>query len=244
MLNTAGDAAGPAHWNSVWKNLPPIQQYSGPVIEQHPVLSKFLSRTRGRAIEIGCVPGNFMIYLNKEFGYSVDGLDYSENLEYTRANLERNSVHDAKLYHENAFDFVPETKYDLVFSAGFVEHFDDHNLAVRKHAELAKPGGLVVVIVPNITHVHRVLCGLFAPEFLSVHRFPLMDKRILRETLEQEGLRVVHCEYHRTFRPVYRLPKPLDLVSRGLQKSLRLARLDDLGNRFASPYLISISTKK
>ena len=35
-------------------------------------------------------------------------------------------------------------KYDLVLSVGFAEHFDNHELVVRKHAEWAKPGGLVV----------------------------------------------------------------------------------------------------
>lgn len=244
MSNSVGDAAGVAHWNSVWKNLPPIRTYSGPVFESHPVLSKFLSKTNGCAIEIGCVPGNYMIYLNKEFGYQVDGLDYSENLGYTRTNLDQNGIHDAQLYHENLFNFASDKKYDLVFSTGFVEHFDDHELVVRKHAELAKPGGLVVVIVPNLTHVHRLLCGWVAPEFLRVHRFPLMHKHVLRQTLERVGLRVIHCEYHRTFRPVYRLPKPLDFLSRALQGFLRIAHMDNVGNRFGSPYLISISTKE
>ena len=62
---------------------------------------------------------------------------------------------------------MPPKKYDLVLSGGFAEHFDDHELVVRKHAEWAKPRGLVVIIVPNLTHIHRLLCGWFAPEVLS-----------------------------------------------------------------------------
>ncbi len=53
-----------------------------------PVLSRFLSHAGGGdAIEIGCGTGSYMIYLNKEFGYRIDGLDYSDNMDYVRANL-------------------------------------------------------------------------------------------------------------------------------------------------------------
>ena len=239
------DAAGKPYWNSIWEKLPPVQSYQGLVYEQHPVLAKFLSKTGGGdAIEIGCGSGNYMVYIAKEFGYRIDGLDYSNNMDYVRANLLHNGIHDSELFNVDFFQFTPTKKYDLVLSGGFVEHFDDYEEVVRKHTEFLKPGGLVVIIVPNLTHIHRLLCGWFAPETLKVHRFPLMHKQVLRQTLEKMGLKVLHCEYHKTFRPVYQLPVALNYVSRGLQKMLRISRLDDIGNSFGSPYLISVSTSK
>jgi SAM-dependent methyltransferase len=244
VYDAAGDAAGKNYWNSIWKQLPPVERYEGPVHEQHPVLSRFLSDTGGGdAIEIGCGTGNYMIYINKEFGYRVDGLDYSDNMEYVRANLLCNGVEDSELFRADFFEFAPTRKYDLVLSGGFAEHFDDHELVVRKHAEWAKPGGLVVVIVPNLTHIHRLLCGWFAPEVLHIHRFPLMRRSVMRKTLEKAGLRVLHCEFHKTFRPTYNLPKIIDFLVRALRKLLQISGLDDIGNRFASPYLISVSRK-
>ena len=240
----AGDAAGKNYWNSIWGKLPPVELYDGPVFEQHPVLSRFLPHTKGGdAIEIGCGTGNYMIYINKEFGYRIDGLDYSDNLDYVRANLAYNGITDSELFNADFFNFVPAKKYDLVLSGGFAEHFDNHKLVVRRHAEWAKPGGLVVIIVPNLTHIHWLLCGLFAPEVLAVHRFPLMRKSVMRQTLEEAGLSVLHCEYHRTFRPTYKLPRGIDLSARAAGKALRIFGLDDIGNRFASPYLISVSRK-
>ncbi len=240
-----GDAAGRYFWNSTWQNLPPLHHYQGPVFEQHPVLAKYLFRTDGAsAIEIGCVPGNFMVYLNKEFGYRVDGIDYSDQLDYVRANLEYNGIFDSKLFAGDFFEFSPSEQYDLVFSGGFVEHFDDHELVVRKHAELAKPGGTVVIFLPNLTYLHKWLAWLFARDTLRVHRLQLMDKTVLRRTLEKAGLQVLHCDYHRTFRPTYKLPQLVDWISRAIQKMLRICHLDNLGNRFASPYLISVSVKQ
>jgi SAM-dependent methyltransferase len=240
----AGDAAGKNYWNSLWAKLPPVERYDGPVYEHHPVLSRFLSKAGGGdAIEIGCGTGNFMIYINKEFGYRVDGLDYSDNMEYVRANLAYNGIRHAELFRADFFDFVPASKYDLVLSGGFAEHFDDYELVVKKHAEWAKPGGLVVIIVPNLTHIHRLLCGWFAPEVLRIHRFPLMHTKVMRQTLEKAGLRVLHCEYYKTFRPTYQLPRIMDLSGRAVRKLLQISGLDDIGNRFGSPYLISVSRK-
>jgi SAM-dependent methyltransferase len=157
--------------------------------------------------------------------------------------LSCNGIQDAELFKADFFQTVPVRKYDLVFSGGFVEHFDDHELVVKKHAEWAKPGGLVVIIVPNLTHIHRVLCGWFDPEVLRVHRFPLMRSSVLREALEKAGVSVLHCDYHKTFRCTYVLPKPVDFVARAAQKLLKLSGLDNIGNRFGSPYLISVSRK-
>jgi SAM-dependent methyltransferase len=244
ICDRAGDAAGKKYWNSIWNKLPPVTLYEGPVYEHHAVLSRFLSNAGGGdAIEIGCASGNHMIYINKEFGYRVDGLDYSDNMEYVRANLSYNGIHDAELFSTDFFHTAPAKKYDLVFSGGFVEHFDDHELVVKKHAEWAKPGGLVVIIVPNLTHIHKLLCGWFDPEVLRIHRFPLMRSAVLREALEGAGLRVLHCDYHKTFRCTYALPKPVDFIARAAQKLLRLSGLDNIGNRFGSPYLISVSRK-
>jgi len=244
ICDAAGDAAGKKYWNSIWEKLPPVERYDGPVYEHHSVLKRFLTNAGGAdAIEIGCGTGNFMIYINKEFGYHVDGLDYSDNMEYVRANLSHNGISDAELFHADFFEFMPAKQYDLVLSGGFAEHFDDHELVVRKHAEWVKPGGLVVIIVPNLTHIHKLLCGWFAPEVLLVHRFPLMHRDVMRQTLQDAGLQVLHCEFHKTFRPTYPLPRIMGFLTRACRKLLRISGFDDIGNRFASPYLISVSRK-
>lgn len=240
----AKDAAGKVYWDAQWDSLPPIITYEGPGYEQHPVLYPYLSSQRGEAIEIGCVPGNWMIYLNKEYGYRVSGIDYSKHMDYVRENLRYNGIDDGELFNADLFQFDPEKKYDLVFSSGFVEHFDDYVAVVRKHAELACSGALVVIMTPNLTHIHKILCKLFCPDLLKVHRFPLMDRKILSDTLESVGLEVLHCDFQKTFRPLYHLPTPLNFAMSVLSKILRMTHLDNIGNRFGSPYLISVSRKK
>ncbi len=238
------DKAGRGFWNERWKELPEFSAYEGAVFEQHPVLKRFIPEGRGKtAIEIGCVPGNFLVYLAKEFEYTVSGIDYSDRLEYTRANLAYHEVQVDDLYQDDLFSFRPRKQYDLVFSSGFVEHFTDYLLVIQKHAELAKPGGLVVIMVPNLTHVHKLLCSTFDRKNFDAHVLTLMNRKTLASTLASAGLNVLHCDFHKTFRPTYPLPHAVDVASRAVQKALRISRLDNIGNRFASPYLISISQK-
>ena len=61
---------------------------------------------------------------------------------------------------------------DLVFSVGLVEHFpeDQTKIAIRRHFELAKPGGLVLITFPVPTFIYRLIRR--AAEALGIWRFP------------------------------------------------------------------------
>ena len=244
LPGSEGDAAGSTYWNDAWKKLGPPQRYTDPPFEAHDVLKNFLPHSQQiRSIEVGCVPGNWLVYLNKEFGYQVSGVDYSDSLSYVKDNLEFNGIGGYELFSEDFFKFEPKQPYDVVLSSGFVEHFDDYAQVVRKHIEIAKPGGLIVIIVPNLTHIHRVLCGFFQPAILAVHRFPLMRRTVLADTLSRSGADVLFCDYIRTFRPTYPLPWGVDIIRRITQKTLALTKLDGYGNRFGSPYLVSVARR-
>ena len=61
---------------------------------------------------------------------------------------------------------------DLVFSVGLVEHFPPEKMeeAVRRHFELAKPGGLILITFPTATFSYRLI--RHAAEALGIWRFP------------------------------------------------------------------------
>ena len=67
---------------------------------------------------------------------------------------------------------------DLVFSVGLVEHFPEEQtkIAIRRHFELAKPGGLVLITFPVPTLSYRIIRR--AAEMLGIWRFP--DERPIR----------------------------------------------------------------
>ena len=90
------------------------------------------------ACEIGCGASTWLPVLAAR-GVKVSGIDYSERgLELSRANLARKGV-TAELIHGDVRDpkALPAAQYDVIFSLGFIEHFDDAPIVMRPHRRCA-----------------------------------------------------------------------------------------------------------
>ena len=236
------DRAGPAYWDAVWRASTP-QPYPGPIFSGHRIYDRYLPHQTGlRFLEVGCVPGNLMVYFAKHFGYSVDGVDYSSGGSLVEATLKLNDV-PGRFFQADAFTFAPDHLYDVVFSQGFVEHFDDPVAPVRRHADLAKPGGLVVLAVPSITHFNLWAMRRYEPEALATHRFELMTPAGLEDASIKAGLATVFVGYEPvTFRLICGVGW-WDLPVRALRKGLALLGADSVPNKWGSPYVMYIGRK-
>ena len=236
------DAAGVEYWDGRWKDYEP-QIYAGPILAGHEIYDVHLPHQPGlRFLEIGCVPGNWMVYFARHFCYQPHGLDYSSHMDLVRRTLAKNEV-DGTCYEADLFEFRPAELFDVVFSDGFVEHFDDPIAPVRRHVELCAPLGYVVIAVPNVTHLNRLIMKGRDPRAYDAHRFTLMHPGKLRAIAEDLGLTTVFCGYERrTFHSVTPLGW-LNLPVRAAQKGLRLVRLDKIPNRFGSPYVVYVGRR-
>ena len=141
-----------------------------------------------RLLEVGCAPGGFLLFFHRRFGVKVDGMDYSrEGCRQTRATLAQSRI-KGKIVHADFFN--PEYqrrnagRYDAVFSAGFIEHFDDIRPAVAGHFRLAKRGGFVLCTVPNLRGVNKLLTPR---AILSIHNLDVMSPDVLRREFSRHG---------------------------------------------------------
>src|SRR4051794_24444876 len=132
-----------------------------------------------RIIEAGCGWGVNFSELEKA-GYEVTGLDVSRNALARLDNAERMLV-EADLSKDLPVD-APE--YDVVLALDVIEHIDDDRGAVRRLAQLTKPGGHVIISVPALPE-------LFS-EFDRVqgHRRRYTPES-LRSTIAGSGLEIV-----------------------------------------------------
>ena len=91
------------------------------------------------------------------------GLDYSEpGIKMSRrlfSKLNLPGISDMKHFHHD----IPEASFDLVYSLGVIEHFEDARSIVEKHLFLTKPGGRVVISIPNFGGVYGRLERYFCP---------------------------------------------------------------------------------
>jgi 2-polyprenyl-3-methyl-5-hydroxy-6-metoxy-1,4-benzoquinol methylase len=128
-------------------------------------------------LEIGGAPGQYLIYVAKNFPYKIHSLDYSVmGCKNTEKNFEmlgiQGTVYQRDLFSDRISDLP---LFDIVYSLGFIEHFLDLEQVIERHLRLLKPGGILLIGTPNFLGINRSILKKFYPELLSLHNLPSMD---------------------------------------------------------------------
>jgi len=205
-LSLPVDKAGEQYWTEFWrgKRLPaPIKlTASRPRAwfyqEFHHLWRGYLPSAATAPVsllEIGCAQSRWLPYFAREWGYQVAGLDYSEvGCLQSRALLAREGL-AGEIFHQDMFRPAPRqvAGFDLVFSNGVAEHFEDTAAALRQMAVYLRPDGLLLTIVPNLAGWLGWLQNLISPEVMATHR-PLTRKE-LSQAHAEAGLCPLFCTY-------------------------------------------------
>lgn len=156
----------------------------------------------GSALDMGCGPGVFTFYLSKQVGrvVGIDGAsEMLQRCEVQRQRLKADNVHfvQARLPLEREADFEPA---DLLISSSVVEYVDDLDRILAQFSRLVKPGGALVLSLPNLASLSRAfqrvkfkLTG--EPEIyrhIRHYSLPLL----LRLRLKQHGLLFAEARYY------------------------------------------------
>ena len=177
------DKAGERYWTEFWleKRLPPAIRVEGcgPRVwfyqEFHRFWKEQLPATRDadtRVLEIGCAQSRWLPYFAREWGYRVAGLDYSElGCRQSRDLLVREGI-AGEIYHQDLFCPRPDqvSSFDLIFSNGVVEHFQDPGNVLKQMAVYLKPGGFMITLIPNLAGWLGKLQQFLGPEVMAVHQ--------------------------------------------------------------------------
>ena len=180
-------------WSDTWqKNVPQPSVMAGLARFVRKLASRHLIRffrrmigmagcVQGNVLEIGCTPGSILEKIHWACPtIKLHGIDFSQSgLQMTERRLRATGA-AVTLHQGDVFEINLQTQYDLVVSVGLIEHFEDPLPMVLHHLALCKPGGHVLLCVPNIPAIPRFLLRQFDPDRLAVHNL---------ETLE-----LPHCE--------------------------------------------------
>jgi 2-polyprenyl-3-methyl-5-hydroxy-6-metoxy-1,4-benzoquinol methylase len=148
-----------------------------------------------RLLEVGCARSAWLPYFHRELGYEVAGIDYSEvGCAQARVVLEREGV-TGTVVCRDLFDPTPELVggFDVVFSRGVVEHFDDTAACIDALATYLRPGGVMLTIVPNLAGAIGLVQRLVNRPVYDMH-VPI-DRDQLAAAHRAAGLDVVRSEY-------------------------------------------------
>jgi len=125
---------------------------------------KWLSPFDGKILDAGFGTGRFCLALAKDYpGSEIHGLDISQNLvdDANRAaghlELENATFHRGDILNMP----FPDNTFDVVFNEGVIEHLPEYEDAFREMVRVAKPGGKIIVGVPNLYCLpHTIRKGL------------------------------------------------------------------------------------
>lgn len=236
------------NWEHFWTGIRPTSDFKP---YYHRLMQKILPpNKKWIAFEVGCVPGNYLMYFYTQYGYKPSGIDYSDRTKEVRHYFEKQGI-PADIHKQDFFTFKTRKKYNLVFSNGFVEHFGNPELVFKKHFDLLAKGGYLIISLPNFRNLQYYLHNIFDSRTLKTHNFSVMKPSLWRKLAEKYGLKIHYCNYHETFSfwvvnksPVLRpLVKMAELANRAVRFILKRTGLINIPNKQFSPNIVLVAQK-
>ncbi len=140
----------------------------------------------GRLLDLGCATGTFMAAVRDAGGWQVEGVELIE--EVAQAARTRHGVKVfAGTLEQAAF---ADASFDAVTMWDVLEHLHDPVATLVEVNRILRPGGAVIIRVPNLESWDAALfgnywAGLDAPRHLTVY-----TRTTLRRALTMAGLRL------------------------------------------------------
>lgn len=167
------------HWELTWAARPRCSFPSGIDTGTRNVLRLLRAYLRPglRYVEIGCAPGKVLSWVGREINAPVSGIDYSPTGVETARWLCSKLKIKADIRCEDATcTTFGAHGFDLVFSCGLIEHFDDPRRMVEAHVDLIAPGGVAVIAVPNYSGLYLKLQSWCDQANLDIHNLKIMNE--------------------------------------------------------------------
>lgn len=229
----------------IWANVePPVRP--DPALEFDRALMEAFVRhaplsAGSTVLEIGCAPAKWLVYLAGRFGAQVAGVEYSaKGAAISRANLAACSVHGE--IHEADFFAFEAPAVDMVVSLGFIEHFEDLHDVFARHVRLVRPGGRLVLGVPNFTGWNGLLQRIGDFPYLALHNQQAMNPAMLRRLAAGHGLAEEFLGYLGGPDPVIVRSRraPVTALVLAGRRVRRLRRAETFNHRWFSSYLLGV----
>ena len=129
----------------------------GQAAQRAEMIKKFVGqKSLVKLLEVGCATGEFIKTCRQRFGWEVAGIEPNRQLSDA---LNREGYHVVPSKLEDAE--IPAEQYDVVSLFNVLEHLWDSVYSLKRINRLLKPGGLVVVEIPDFDSPSRKRFGKY-----------------------------------------------------------------------------------
>lgn len=201
-------------------------------------------------LEIGCAPGKWLAFFAHELGMRSFGIDYSiTGIEATKKNFEALGLSIDGLHSKDFLLSEPDQQHDVVCSFGFIEHFDDPTSIISKHLKWLKPGGTLILGVPNFLGVYKPIQKILSKKILNAHNLHIMNLQYFRKIADIFKLETTKIAYLGSFEPCLFIDenhnpklyhKLINLSLQALKRIRKLEVFDNINNKWISSYILGI----
>lgn len=198
-------------------------------------------------IEIGGFPGNMLVHFYKKKNCKITLFDFYIDKNIIQKVEEINELPSNTInYIEGDFFAIkPIDSYDIVCSFGFIEHFLDTKNVIKRHLDILKPGGQLIITLPNFSGINGWIQKKIDLENYQKHNINCMNKDYLEDIMKSFGLNNFEVQY--IGKPAVWVEKSIKLNWRWslLIKNLNrfLKRQPFTKNQITSPHFLITATK-
>lgn len=189
------------NWENFWKDREAIQEVYSNEDRIYLNLIKVSNVDGKKILEVGAGSGRDSFRLAQENGV-VFVLDYSPQALKIVSNLNLKNDSRVFLIQGDACHIpMPDASMDIVFHQGLMEHFKDPMPLLKEHFRILKPGGFLLVDVPQKYHIYTLIKQvlIFFNKWFAGWETQFSIGQ-LKKLIQQAGFEVRH-HYGRWMRP-------------------------------------------
>jgi cyclopropane fatty-acyl-phospholipid synthase-like methyltransferase len=150
-------------------------------------------------IEIGGHPGRYLSYLARKYNLNPTSLDFNSDRSKIDECMAAFEIKDYHIVQADLFKHTPTELYDIVISNGFIEHFDNFDEVLDKHMLYLKPGGTMLIMIPNMRGYIKFYKHIADNANFNVHNLKCMSLKVFSDFAERSKLKIISNVYFGTF---------------------------------------------
>lgn len=228
------------NWDEFWKDFKPFivnNVFFESLIDKFPKGSK-------NFVELGGFPGTYSIFFKKRLSYNCTIIDTYCPKDVINSMLKLNGLKqdDLKIINKDLNRLERNMKFDVVMSAGLVEHFKDYDSVLLKHIKLLDANGTLFISIPNLYSITGFFLACMNRSEFKNHNKSLMNIRRFKNVLQKYDLKELDVFYHGN--PViWQKKSSAKFSSRVISKISRILQKIPFRGKFFSPHIIVIAKK-